>query len=243
VPSADLHEWLLFGDEFDKMNCRCAPVAAGRGVNIRLLQECNKRSALQKLNDAAPVDWIPLIGRAMDKKEIKKKVNELIASGVPKSDVFEQLSGQGAKDNQLALFIASYADPRLCVEYDGKVSILVTLMLIQSLLGFFAGYGIGASMGPIAQWIFGVMVAFIPLLFALGFYKHFAGTYNAYILLTIIQLPKQIAGLATAPAAATAIALLVNLGILAYVWYVRKKIFPDFGLFSPKKSNGQYVFS
>lgn len=178
----------------------------------------------------------------MNKKEIKNKVNELLASGVAKSDVFAQLSGQGIKDYRLAFYIASYASPRLHEEHAGKVNTLITLMFVQALLAFFMGVVIGAKIGPNAQWVVGAIAASIPLLFAWGFNKNFAGAYNAYILLSIAQLPKQFAGFSDNPIA-TSIGLSVGLGLLIFVWYVRQKIFPDFAFIAPKKIKGQYVFS
>lgn len=178
----------------------------------------------------------------MNKKEIKNKVNELLASGVAKTEVFAQLSGQGVKDNQLAYYIAAYASPSLTEEYASKVSTLVTLMFIQSLIAFFMGFVIGAKIGPTAQWVFAVLIASIPLLFAWGFYKNYVGAYNAYILLSVVQLPKQFTGISESPIA-TSIGIAVGLGILIFVWYLQRKIFPDFLFVAPKKIKGKYVFS
>lgn len=178
----------------------------------------------------------------MNKKEIKSKVNELLVAGVAKAEVFAQLSGQGIKDNQLAYYIVSHASLNLGDQYAGKVNILITLMFVQSLLGFFMGFVIGAKIGPNAQWVVGAFVASIPLLFAWGFYKNRAGAYNVYILLSIIQLPKQFSGFSDNPVA-TSIGLAVGIGLLTFVWYLRQKMFPDFAFISPKKIKGQYVFS
>ncbi|WP_455232813.1 hypothetical protein [Geopseudomonas aromaticivorans] len=72
----------------------------------------------------------------MNKKEINYKVKNLISSGVPRSEVFSQLSGQGLKDGQLAYLIASYADPILCHIHDRKVSFAIALMFIQAAVAF-----------------------------------------------------------------------------------------------------------
>lgn len=177
----------------------------------------------------------------MNKAEIKSKVDELLSSGVAKSEVFAQLSGQGAKDSQLAYFIASYPDPVRCDEHSGKVNVLITLMLIQALIAFLLGFGIGAKIGPNAKWIVGALIALIPLLFAWGFYANRVGTYNAYMLLSIVQLPKSFEGFSSAPFVSS-IALAIGIGLIAYVWYVREKIFPGFAFTTPKKVKGQYVF-
>lgn len=178
----------------------------------------------------------------MNKKEIDYKVKGLISSGVPRSEVFSQLSGQGLKDSQLAYLIASYADPVLCHIHDRKVNFAITLMFVQSAVAFLAGFGIGASIGPSAQWVAAGLFALIPLLFAWGFYKHKAGAYNAYIILAITQLPRQLEGFTSSPIA-TSVSLAIGVSMLVYVWYVRQKIFPDFSFIAPKKIKGQYVFA
>jgi hypothetical protein len=178
----------------------------------------------------------------MNKKEIQAKVTKLLLSGAAKSEVFAQLSGQGVKDSQLAYLIASYADPNRCDEHDRKVNILITIMFIQAAIAFLIGFGIGAKMGPNAKWIIGTLVALIPMLFAWGFYKHRVGAYNAYILLTIVQLPKSFEGFSLTPIASS-VGIAISIGLLAYVWYVRDKLFPGFAMMTPKKIKGKYVFA
>lgn len=178
----------------------------------------------------------------MNKKEIQASVRDLLGKGTAKSEVFAQLSGQGVKDSQLAYFIASYADPNRCDEHDRKVNILITIMFVQAVIAFLLGFGIGAKIGPNAKWIVGALIALIPLLFAWGFYRHRVGAYNAYLLLTIVQLPKSFEGFASSPIA-TSIVLAINIAVLAYVWYVREKLFPGFAFITPKKIKGEYVFS
>jgi hypothetical protein len=178
----------------------------------------------------------------MNKKEIQAKVRELLAAGTTKTEVFAQLTGQGVKDSQLAYFIASYADPNRCDDHERKVNILITIMFVQALIAFFLGFGIGAKIGPHAMLVVGALIALIPLLFAWGFFAHRVGAYNAYIFLTIIQLPRSFEGFASSPVA-TSIAIAFNVAILAYVWYVREKLFPDFSFITPKKVKGEYVFS
>lgn len=178
----------------------------------------------------------------MDKKQIKQKVAELLNAGKPKSEVFQTLSGGVVKDNQLALFIASHANPQLYERHDKKINALITIMFIQALFAALLGGVIGAKIGPIAAWGIAAFCALIPLLFAYGFYNNHAGTYNAYIVLTLIQTPKMFTGFAHSPTA-TVIGSIIGLGILGYVWYVRSLLFPDFTFISPKKSKGQYVFA
>lgn len=177
----------------------------------------------------------------MNKREIKAKIKELLSSGTTKSAVFAQLSGQGVKDSQLAYFIASYPDPVRCDEQRWKSNILITLMFIQAVIVFLLGFGIGARIGPNARWLVGVFLALIPLLFAWGFYANRVGAYNAYILLSVVQLPKSFEGFSSNPGASS-MGIAIGVGLIAYVWYVREKIFPGFAWMTPKKVKGEYVF-
>jgi hypothetical protein len=178
----------------------------------------------------------------LSKKEVQQKVRELLAAGTAKSEVFSQLSGRGVKDSKLAYFIASYADPIRCDEHDRKVNILITIMLAQALIALILGLDIGARMGPTAKWVMGVSMTLIPLFLVWGFYNHRVGAYNAYILLALPQFPRSLEGFTSSPAT-TAIALAISIAILAFVWYVRGKIFPDFVFVNPRKIKGKYIFS
>ncbi|WP_085616205.1 MULTISPECIES: DUF3592 domain-containing protein [unclassified Pseudomonas] len=179
---------------------------------------------------------------ALSKKEVQKKVRELLGANIAKSEVFSQLSGQGVKDSQLAYFIASYADPVRCDEHDRKVNILITIMLVQALIGFILGMTLGAGIGPAAKWIVSISMILIPLLWVWGFYNHRVVAYNAYILLALPQFPTTLAGFASNPATTT-VSLVISIVMLAFVWYVRGKIFPDFAFVTPRKVKGKYFFT
>lgn len=177
----------------------------------------------------------------MKKPEIKSKVSQLLSSGTAKAEVFAQLSGQGVKDSQLAHWIASYPDPLRCELHSGKVNALITLMFISAAIGFLLGYGIGREIGPNAKWVVAALAALIPLLFAWGFYSNRVGAYNGYILLAIVQLPRSFDGFMSSPVASS-IGIAITIGLTAYVWYVRDKVFPGFLFLAPKKVKGKYVF-
>lgn len=166
----------------------------------------------------------------------------MLNAGGSKSEVFKALSGGVVKDNQLALFIASHPNQNLYEQHYKKVNALVTVMFIQALLAALFGFGVGSKIGPIAIWVTAALFALIPTLFAYGFYKNHAGTYNAYIILTVVQFPGAFTGITKTPVA-SAIGIAIGLAILGCVCYVRSLLFPDFTLIAPKKIKGKYVFS
>jgi hypothetical protein len=178
----------------------------------------------------------------MNKKEAQGKITFLLSSGVGKAEVFKQLSGQGVNDRYLANFIASYADPRRCEENKGLIKFLLVITYLQVIIGFISGFAIGMQIGPNAKWIAAFFIAAFVLIFAWGFHKNKAGAYNAYILLSIVQFPRQIEGFAKNPAAG-GVGIVIGILLIGYVWYVRKQLFPDFAFIGPLKVKGQYIFS
>ncbi len=178
----------------------------------------------------------------MKRKQIKFEVNKMMAERCGKTEIFRHLVDRGAKESLVAHYIASYVDERLRVQHEGKVNVLIGLMLLQALFGFLYGYIIGLEKHAQNPWVMGLIVASIPLLFVWGFYKQSATAYNLYFLLTVIQIPKMLRGLSETPVE-TAIGMVVSLGTLWLVLYIRSKLFPEFAALSPKKTKGKYVFS
>jgi len=177
----------------------------------------------------------------MNKTEVKTRVKDLLSSGTTKTEAFAQLTGQGIKDSKLAYIIASYPDPVRCEEHSGKVNVLITVMFIQAVIAFLLGFGIGAKVGPNARWIMGFVIALIPLLFAWGFYANRVGAYNAYIVLSMVNLSKAFNDFSSTPIASS-VGIAIGIGLIGYVWYIREKIFPGFAFMAPKKVKGEYVF-
>lgn len=61
-------------------------------------------------------------------------------------------------------------------------------------------------------------------------------------MLSIVNLPKGLDDLTTSPVS-TLVTLALGVGLIAFTWYVRSKLFPDFAFISPKKVKGKFVFS
>lgn len=177
----------------------------------------------------------------MNKKQIKAKVDALLTSGVGKTAVFRLLSDHGVSDRVLAHYIASHVNAADVDEHAGKIDRLLWVMYAQALIGLWVGWNMAAAWGPVGKGFALLLCAGLPLFFAWGFYKNLAGFYNAYILLQVVQLPKLFKGFDAEPVI-TLVAVGINLAMLAYVWYVRYQLFPDFLAFSPKKLSGKYVF-
>lgn len=177
----------------------------------------------------------------MKDKDIRTKVNALLDSGMTKAAVFEQLKQAGAKEKRLAYLIGAHIDQRLVDKNDIHIKLIIILNILLMLLCFFVGFFVEPSFSLGGKFLVGTLFALIPAAFVYGFGKHNVGTYNAYILLSIAGLHRVFQGFHEDPQS-TLIALILNILMISYVWFVRTRLFPDFYSFSPRKVKGSYVF-
>lgn len=178
----------------------------------------------------------------MNKSELKARVAELLDSGAARSRVFAQLSEQGCDERLLAALIAGHVTPAVRAQHLGKVRALIGLTLLQAVLVLLISLTLGSRYSTPAQWLLAAAFTAFPLIFAWGFYRYFAGAYSAFMVLTIVQLPRQVEGWLANPQGG-AISLAFTIALFAYVWHVRRLLFPDFDLFGIRKLNGKFSFS
>jgi hypothetical protein len=178
----------------------------------------------------------------MNKKELKQKVAELISAKKSKDEVYKILTEQGENVSLVAYFIASNPNHIAYEVNYKKINILITFMFILALIGALNGYLVGLKYGTIYALFGALLGALFPLFIAYGFYKNDVLAYNIYILLSIVQLPQALGAIIKSPVGAS-IWLVIILAILAFVWHLRSRLFPDFKFIWPRKVNGQYVFT
>lgn len=175
--------------------------------------------------------------------EIKRRIREQIANGVPAAQVYREFSGQGIKDAKLAHLIATSPNDALCAQHRGKVYILVGIMLLAALGVAVIALGMGMQFSPMVGWIIaGVAVSF-QLLFVWGFYRNAAWAYSATLILSMPGLAKQIAPVFADFSLANLFGALFSVGFLGFVFYVQMKLFPNLVVLAPRKVKGRYVFT
>lgn len=178
----------------------------------------------------------------MNKKEAKTRIAALLSAGARKADVLAELAGQGLKDRVLARLIASRPDPELCRKNKVHTRVLIALGVAQLVISVALAYLIlvnGLNIG--AAVLFLALTVPLSLLFIWGFATHRVGAYHAFIILSLLQVPKTIADLGRDPSTALP-TLGVTVILVGYVWFVRNRLFPDFGWFTPRKVEGRYAF-
>ncbi|KWF86945.1 permease [Burkholderia diffusa] len=178
----------------------------------------------------------------MNKKEAKTRIAALLSAGARKADVLAELAGQGLKESVLARLIASRPDPELCRKNKVHTRVLIALGIAQLLISLALAYLLrteGLSAG--AVMLFLALTVPLSLLFIWGFATHRVGAYHAFIILSLLQVPKTIADLGRDPSAVLP-TLAVTVILVGYVWFVRNRLFPDFVWLTPRKVEGRYAF-
>ncbi|CAD9226928.1 Permeases of the major facilitator superfamily [Burkholderia cenocepacia] len=178
----------------------------------------------------------------MNRKEAKTRIAVLLSAGTRKADALAELSGQGLKDRVLAHLIASRPDPERCRKNKVHIRILVALGIAQLVISLMLAYYFFVSgAGNVLVTVFLALTVPLSLLFIWGFATHRVGAYHAFIVLSLLQIPKAVADLGRDPAAALP-SLAITLVLVGYVWFVRTRLFPDYGWFTPRKVEGRYAF-
>ena len=159
-----------------------------------------------------------------------------------RTEVFNALSGQGVSDRVLAHMVASYADPKLCLQYKGLIKAQIIIAWIQCVLAALIGLGFSTRLGLVATLLITSFLVAFAYLFIWGFKHNKAWAYNATILLSIVNLPKGLDKFGEAPMA-NSIGLVIGIALIGFTWYVRSKVFPDMVFVGPQKVRGKYAFS
>jgi hypothetical protein len=203
----------------------------------------------------------------VSKSEIARKVKYLMALGSSKTEVYSELSGPRVKKSQLARAIAAYPEPMLYERNKGKVLALAALLLAESVVGISSFALIGWISGSSIA-IFVGLIALCPLLFAWRFYRPDAAAFTGYIVLALgfvvhqvlshfkltalgaiwgvasgLEMLKMLADQVASPPVSEYLGLALGLIQVGCVWYVKRKLFPELGLFGAKKVRGRYVYS
>lgn len=178
----------------------------------------------------------------MNKKEIKAEIQKLLSRGESKSRVFHQFSGQGLSDRVIANVIASHVSPELCAQHEKWIDAMIVISWLQLALGVLISFALAIDLGLTGALIIAGLIAGFCYLFVWGFTHSKAWAYNATILLSIVNLPKSLEDFGSSPTSSL-VGLTLGAGLIAFTWYVRGKLFPDFAFIAPKKVKGRFVFS
>ena len=177
----------------------------------------------------------------MNKKELIKTMQSEFDNGEALSNIYEKYKSEDISEKKFATLVASLKDQNLILKHKTANRVLISLMVLITIFTAIAGYGIGvdaASTNPI-YWC---AIAIIPMIFLYNFVKVNYQAYLAYVLLSITQFPKSLDNFG-AELVTDIIGVALSIFLIAFVWYLKNKLFPYMGFFGVKKgANEQYAF-
>lgn len=157
----------------------------------------------------------------------------MLNNGIDKMSVFRFLVDQkGVAPRKAAWHIAAHADAFLIDQYGEFIDYLVWIVLLQALAGAWLGYQFSYS--PPIRMCMLLLASSAPLLFAWGFFRNYAHVYNLYLFISICGVIPYCLLLLHFPSIFGVVLLTIHLLSTAYVWFVRRKIFPGIGWFGPR---------
>ncbi len=161
-------------------------------------------------------------------------------SGKSLQAIYEKYKSDNIKEKKLAYMVSSLKDNSLIQKYKTANNILIGIMVVITIITVFASYGIGLDVTPDSA-IYWTIFSIIPLLFLYGFIKVNFQAYLIYIVLSFSQFSNSFKDFGADPMT-DIIGLAVSLSIIAFVWFLKMKLFPYMGFLSPKKnSDKQYL--
>ena len=177
----------------------------------------------------------------MNRKEAKTRIAVLLSAGTRKADALAELSGQGLKDRVLAHLIASRPDPERCRQNKLHIRILVALGIAQLAISLMLAYYFFHRRRQRPR-------AGIPRADRAAVAAVHLGLCNP----SCRRVPRVHPAVAAAGAEdhrrlgrdpSTALpSLAITVLLVGYVWFVRNRLFPDYGWFTPRKVEGRYAF-
>lgn len=178
----------------------------------------------------------------MKKQDIRADIARRIALGEGKSSIFQALKGQDLSDSSLANLLASHPDPKLLTQHAGYVKVMVAIAWVQLILGVLIGLSLVMKTGAVVGLLIAALIGGLAYCFVWGFQRNRAWAYNVSIVLSIINLPKALNDVSTEPVSSM-VGLTLSVAWIAYTWFVRSKLFPDFVFLGPRKVGNSYQFS
>lgn len=178
----------------------------------------------------------------MNLKQAKADIRQRLDQGESKTAVFEDVKLRGVSERAAAAMIAAHAAPELCQRHDRIRAAVIVLAWVELLFGVLLGFAVGESIRPSWGIVLAGLMALIGITFVWGFTQNRLWAYNVTIVMTVCNLPRTTLDLLSDPGP-TALGLAIGLPLLAFIWYVRTRLFPDIAVLGPRQVDGRYVFT
>lgn len=171
--------------------------------------------------------------KSLNKKEVIKTIQNRIQDNVPRQEILNDLSEQYHDKTTISALIASTIDPKTKEKYKTLNNLLLGLLVLTIIAKILVGIVSLSSLSPLLV-LFAFVIPIITIWFAFAVLNFKGYIYNILGLLAI-------AGIFTTNRTIIAsgiygiIDVVIALSISGLSFYLGKKMFPNYGIFGPKK--------
>ena len=171
--------------------------------------------------------------KSINRKEIYKTIQTRLEDSVSREKILEELSEKYYDKKTISTLIASTPDPQTKEKFKVLNNLLLGLLILTIIIKILTGIQILSTISMILIPV-AFLIPFISIWFALEIYKYKGYIYNILGILAIASIFKIISEIGESGVYGI-IDLLIGLSIAGLSFYLGKKMFPNYGLFGPKK--------
>jgi carbon starvation protein CstA len=178
-------------------------------------------------------------GKQLSKTKKFKLIQQAIAQGESKQQVYERFSSEYGDDRTIARLVAQFPDRALKEKYHNLNKILFIMLIVTAVLKVLAVFIMFEN--PLAIGIGVLIVPALNIILAIEVRKVRASVYKVIGFLAIVAIVKSLQVIFGDTRVADAMlfgSLLENMFLVAIAclsFYLGKKMFPNYGFFTPKK--------
>jgi hypothetical protein len=177
--------------------------------------------------------------KSINKKEVAKVIETRLQENIPRKEILTELSEQYFDKKTISILIASTADNQTKEKFKTLNNILLGLLILTIVLKIIVGITLLSSIS-----LFLVPIAFllpiISIWFAVEVSKFKGYIYNLLGLLAFASIFKALGDMGEAGFFGL-IDILIVVAIAGFSFYLGKKVFPNYGLFGPKKDSDDNI--
>ena len=177
--------------------------------------------------------------KSINKKEVNKTIKEKIDQGIPRIEILDELSELYFDKKTLSKLIASTPNPKRLKQYKLPNNILLGLLIITIISKILIGFSLFSQIS-IALTPFAIFLPIINILFAFEVARFKGYIYNILGIISIASILNMLGEISDHGIYGT-IDIIIGLLIAGLAFYIGNKMFPNYGLFGPKKdSKGEF---
>jgi hypothetical protein len=181
--------------------------------------------------------------KSLNAKEVNRTIQSQLEKGISRQEILNELGEIYFDKKSIARLIASIPDTQRKLKFRALNNVLLGLLIATIITKILVGIAILSNVS-----LFMIPIAFLlPIITILFAYEvaNFKGyIYRILGILAIAGILKMLSDMESSNITLVLIDVFVSLIIAGLAFYIGNKVFPNYGLFGPKKAlDGQFLLS